>query len=133
NCRSSARSCASWSCSSRARRSSAIRQLESFLDPRSYTLPHQGLLKSSQPSRGASVPFFNRQWFRRKPVVFSLTLVLIALLAGNWLTLGHLDRRGREFFETGRAAVTALDRLSGALTHRDYAAAGDIYAPGFQG
>jgi hypothetical protein len=75
----------------------------------------------------------NRQWFRRKPVVFSLTLAPIVLIAGGWMTLDHLEREGQEFFDTGRAAVTALDRLSGALTRRDFAAAGDVYAPGFQG
>ncbi|HSS49986.1 MAG TPA: hypothetical protein VLX28_13705, partial [Thermoanaerobaculia bacterium] len=76
---------------------------------------------------------FNRQWFRRKPVVFSLTLAPIVLIAGSWMTLDHLEREGKQFFDTGRAAVMALDRLSGALTRRDFAAASEVYAPGFQG
>jgi len=79
------------------------------------------------------VHLLNRQWFRRKPVVFSLTLAPIVLLAGSWMTLDHLDREGREFFETGRAAVTTLDRLAGDLSRQDFAAAGDVYAPDFHG
>ncbi|HEX4963484.1 MAG TPA: VCBS repeat-containing protein, partial [Thermoanaerobaculia bacterium] len=76
---------------------------------------------------------FKRQWLRRKPFVFGLTLTPVILLAGGWATLDHLDRRGREFFETGRAVVTALDRLAGDLSHHDFAAAGGVYAPDFHG
>jgi hypothetical protein len=75
----------------------------------------------------------NRQWLRRKPVVFSLTLAPVLLVAGSWATLDHLDREGREFFQTGRAVVMTLDRLAGDLSHRDLAAAGDVYAPDFHG
>jgi hypothetical protein len=73
------------------------------------------------------------QWLRRKPVVFSLTLAPVILVAGSWATLDHLDREGRDFFETGRSVVMTLDRLSADLTRRDLAAAGDVYTPDFHG
>jgi hypothetical protein len=69
---------------------------------------------------------------RRRRLVFSLLAVAI-LCAGSWLTLEHLDRRGREFFASGRAVVSTLDRLAGDLSRHDLAAAGDVYAPDFHG
>jgi len=65
--------------------------------------------------------------------LFSLTLGPVVLLAGGWATLDHLDREGREFFETGRSVVTTLDRLADDLSRHDLAAAGDVYTPGFHG
>ncbi|HKI03127.1 MAG TPA: CRTAC1 family protein [Thermoanaerobaculia bacterium] len=72
-------------------------------------------------------------WLRRKPVFFGLTLGPLALLVGGLMTLDHLDREGKAFFETGRAAVGTLDRLAGALSKGDLAAAGDLYAADFHG
>jgi hypothetical protein len=69
---------------------------------------------------------------RRRFLVISLLAVAI-LLAGGWATLDLLDRRGREFFETGRAVVATLDRLAGDLSRRDFAASGALYAPDFHG
>ena len=73
------------------------------------------------------------QWLRRKPLFFGLTLAPVVLLTGVLMTLDRLELKGREFFETGRSAVTFLDRLSHALQNRDLATAASFYAPDFRG
>lgn len=72
-------------------------------------------------------------WLRRRPVLFSLTLSPLALLAGAWMTMGQLDARGRAFFEAGRGAVEHLRELRHALEARDLSAVSGFYAEGFRG
>ncbi|HEX6463786.1 MAG TPA: CRTAC1 family protein, partial [Vicinamibacterales bacterium] len=55
-------------------------------------------------------------------------MLALALVIGAWV-----DRRGREFFESGRDVVAALDTLAGAIKSDDQSAIERAYAAAFTG
>src|SRR6187549_3542952 len=70
----------------------------------------------------------------RKPksLYFSL-LAPVLLIGGTLTTFDHFEKRGRQFFETGRGAVETLGSLARALKGGDLDAAGRLYSPDFRG
>jgi enediyne biosynthesis protein E4 len=58
--------------------------------------------------------------------------VCVVLLAGVALAV-VVDRRGRAFFDTGRAVVVSLDRLAASIARDDVSGIERAYAPSFKG
>ncbi|HWN40840.1 MAG TPA: CRTAC1 family protein [Thermoanaerobaculia bacterium] len=67
-----------------------------------------------------------------KSLFFSL-LAPVLLIGGTLTTFNHFEKRGREFFETGRGAVETLGTLARALKGGDLETAGRLYSPDFHG
>ncbi|MEA2559199.1 MAG: hypothetical protein QOH06_703 [Acidobacteriota bacterium] len=67
-----------------------------------------------------------------KPLFFSL-LAPILLVGGTFTAFEHFEKRGKQFFETGRAAVETLGSLARALKGGDLDTAGRLYSPDFRG
>ena len=76
-----------------------------------------------------------REWlrFRRRRIVFGLSLGPAVALYLAWAAGNRVDARGREFFGRGKAIVTGLDALARALRAGDLAGAGRAYAPEYRG
>ncbi len=70
---------------------------------------------------------------RRRTLTFGLFLAPLVVAGGAWMSLGHFDREGRRFFETGRAVVGTLAGLAGAVEARDPAGIANFYSAQYQG
>jgi hypothetical protein len=58
---------------------------------------------------------------------------VLLVLAAGWWTLRVMDRRGRQFFETGREINTFLDAMAAALRDADWAQFDGRYGERFRG
>jgi hypothetical protein len=70
---------------------------------------------------------------RRRTLTFGLFLAPIVIVGGAWMSLGHFEREGRRFFESGREVVQTLAGLAHAVEARDPAAVEKLYSPDFKG
>ena len=66
--------------------------------------------------------------FLRKAVIFLLVLIAVSFALAMWV-----DRRGREFFESGKSIVLALDAFAKSLKAGDADAMARAYSPDFAG
>ena len=74
-----------------------------------------------------SVPVRRSSFFRKFAIVL-IVMVAVAVVAAMWI-----DRRGREFFESGKSIVLALDAFAKSLQSGDAAAMGRAISPDFAG
>jgi hypothetical protein len=68
-----------------------------------------------------------------KTKFFGLFVAPLVVVTGAWLSLGQMDRNGRQFYAQGKEVVQTLDRFAAALRNRDLAAVEGLYSPAFHG
>ncbi|MBI2820580.1 MAG: VCBS repeat-containing protein, partial [Acidobacteria bacterium] len=70
---------------------------------------------------------------RGRPWILSCVVAPVVLLFGSYVATDYLERRGEQFFQTGKAVVGTLQSMARMLEAKDLAAIGQFYAGDFRG